>query len=79
MEFENFLNYLKNLNFLEFFKFYLNFFKNSPFLNTYALWCLAEFTALCHTLLRSKSTLCQATPHAKFSPQTQALLSKALR
>ena len=26
-------------NFLEFFKFYLNFFKNSPFLNTYALSC----------------------------------------
>lgn len=82
LEFENFLNYLKNLKFLEFFKFDLNFLKTLRFKHLCAVLCLAEFTALCHTLLHSKSTLCHATPHAKFSPQAQGVsttLKKALR
>ena len=87
LEFENFLNYLKNLKFLEFFKFDLNFLKTLRFKHLCAVLCLDEFAMPLHALLRHKArfakrpqaeftmliTLCQA--HKAQAPP----LSKALR
>ena len=62
LEFENFLNYLKNLKFLEFFKFDLNFLKT------------LRFKHLCAVLLNSpRFATHYYAPKARFAKQHRTL------